>query len=36
MLMVTQRHSECCVPSRVDFEADGGSVVCSCLSNYMF
>ena len=28
MFMVTWCHSECCVPSALDFEDAGGSVVC--------
>ena len=35
MLMVTWCHSGCCVPSGLDFEAAGGSIVCYCLSNYL-
>ena len=33
MLMVTWCCSECCVPSGLDFEAAGGSIVRYCLSN---
>ena len=35
MLMVTWCHSGCCVPSGLDFEPAGGSIVHYCLSNYL-
>ena len=35
MLTVTWCHSECCVPSGLDFQAAGGSIVRYCLSNYL-
>ena len=35
MLMVSWCHSECYVPSGLNFEAAGGSGVHSCLSNYL-
>ena len=34
MLTVTLCHSECCVPSGLDFEAAGDSIVCYFVCNY--
>ena len=36
MLTVTSHSSECYVPSGLDFEAAGDSVVCYFVSNYVF
>ena len=32
---VTWCHSECCVPSGLDFEATSCSILCYCLSSYL-